>query len=245
MRSLTESLRALAALPSGELRQRAAVRALGALAAEDGARLIDLALRRLRRGKASEIGAASAVVQAILPEWGMTYEQRSELYATAASLGLLAATLFLSPPAHREAPPPRSGIEATLSLGHRKALARTAAAEAFAKLGAEKDATVARELLRNPRLTEREVLRLASLRPAQPAVLLAIAHSARFSTRPAVRTALARNPYSPTALAFQLLPHLHDTLLEEIGTDATLHPAVRQFASALVAAGRADSTNQE
>ena len=53
----------------------------------------------------------------------MTYEQRSELYTAARTLGLLAATLFLSPPAHREAPEPRAGIEATLSLGHRKALA--------------------------------------------------------------------------------------------------------------------------
>jgi hypothetical protein len=237
MKTGRDPLRALAALPSGSLRQRAATRTLTGLTVEEGARLIDLALRRLRRGTPSEVGAATALVQAILPEWGMSYEQRSELYTTARELGLLAAMLFLSPPAHREAPKPRAGIEATLSLGHRKALARIASAEAFAKLGAEKDARVARELLKNPRLTEREVLRLASLRPAQPEVLLAIAQNARFSTRLPVRTALARNPYSPTSLAFQLLPHLSDTLLREISEDATLHPQVRQFAAALLAAG--------
>jgi hypothetical protein len=232
-----DPLRALAALPNGSLRQRAAARILGGFPAEEGAKLIDLALRRLRHGAPSEVGAATALVQAILPENGMSYEERSELYTCARELGLLAATLFLSPPAHREAPAPRAGIEATLSLGHRKALARTASAEAFVKLGAEKDARVAQELLKNPRLTEREVLRLASLRPAQPEVLLAIAQNARFSTRLPVRTALARNPYSPTSLAFQLLPHLSDVLLREIGQDATLHPQVRQFAAALLAAG--------
>ena len=236
MKTARDPLLALAALADGQLRHRAAARILVDLPAEEAAELIEQSLRRLRRGTPTQVAAATAVVQAILPEWGMTYEQRSELYSAARALGLLAATLFLSPPAHREAPEPRAGIEATLSLGHRKTLARTASAEAFVKLGAEKDARVARELLVNPRLTEREVLRLASLRPAQPAVLLAIAQSARFATRLAVRTALARNPYSPTALAFQLLPHLPGTLLREIGQDATLHPQVRQFAAALVEA---------
>ena len=241
MKTARDPLRALAALSDGQLRHRAAARILVGLPAEEAAELVERALRGLRRGARSEVGAATALVEAVLPEWGMTYEQRSELYTAARTLGLLAATLFLSPPAHREAPEPRAGIEATLSLGHRKALARTASAEAFAKLGAEKDARVARELLVNPRLTEKEVLRLASLRPAQPAVLLAIAQSARFSTQLAVRTALARNPYSPTSLAFQLLPHLSETLLREIGQDATLHPQVRQFADALVEAGRSDA----
>jgi hypothetical protein len=124
-------------------------------------------------------------------------------------------------------------MEADLSLGHRRSLARTAPPERFPRLGAEKDARVARELLRNPRLTEAEVLRLASRRPALPEVLSAIAESARFGGRLSVRTAVARNPYTPTQLAVRLLPHLGRALLSEISADATLHPEVRAFARKL------------
>jgi hypothetical protein len=227
-------LRRLSALPEGSLRDRAAVRFLVALDPEQGADLIEHALQRLRRGQPAEVNAGSAVVQAVLPELGLPYDRRAELYVAAKAQGLVAASLFLSPPPKREAPKPLPGMESELSLGHRRTLARTAPPEKFARLGAEKDVRIARELLQNPKLTEREVVRIASGRPAQPEVLLAIGLSARFATRVTVRIALARNPYSPTRLALRFLPHLTDKLLQEISVDGTLHPEVRQFAAALL-----------
>ena len=227
-------LRRLAALPEGAPRELAAVRFLTALPAEEGAQLIEHALRRLRHGDAQEVAAGIALVQAVLPELGMPYERRTELYAAARGERLVAAALFLSPPPLRAAPRPTPGMETELSLGHRRALARTAPPERFARLGAEKDVRVARELLLNPRLTEREVVRLASRRPAQPDVLLAIGGSPRFASRQPVRTALVRNPYAPPRLALRFLPHLGDKLLREIAADGTLHAEVRQFARALL-----------
>ncbi len=68
------STREAARYASGPLREFS-----GRPVGRGGAKLIDLALRRLRRGALSEVGAATALVQVILPERGMSYEQRSEL----------------------------------------------------------------------------------------------------------------------------------------------------------------------
>jgi hypothetical protein len=121
-----------------------------------------------------------------------------------------------------------------MSLGHRRALARTLSPAIMDRLAADADAGVVRELLRNPRLTEREVLRLATRRPARQDVLEMIAAS-RFGKRPMVKTALARNPYSPPALALRLLAHLPGKALTEMATDGTLHPAIQRFAACLCA----------
>jgi len=94
-------------------------------------------------------------MQAVLPELGLSYEQRMEIYAAAKARASPPRPLFLSPPPHREAPQPTRGWKGELSLGHRRSLARTVAPERFGRLGAEKDVRVALELLRNPRLTEK------------------------------------------------------------------------------------------
>ncbi len=232
--TVSDLLRRLAVLPEGPPRDRAAVGFWGARPPHLGAQRVAHARAWLRGGRHAEGAAATALVQAVLPELGLPYDQRAALYVAARSLGLAAAALFLSPPPQKEAPPAPPGLEQELSLGHRRTLARTAPPERFARLGAEKDVRVARELLLNPRLTEREVVRIASRRPAQPEVLLAIGLSPRFSNRASVRSALARNPYAPPRLALRFLAHLGDQLLLEVATDGTLHPEVRQFARALL-----------
>jgi hypothetical protein len=225
--------RHLAALPEGEVRDLAAVRALDELPGAEGALLLETALDLARAGTPAESAAAWSVCRAVLPEAGLPYERRQEIYESAREGGLLAAALLLAPPPLREAPDPRAP-KGDLSLGHRRTLARTAASGRFDRLGAEEDARVAVELLKNPRLTEREVLRLASRRPAQVEVLTAIAHSPRWITRPAVKSALARNPYAPPGLVLRFLPHLPAPILTAIAGDATLHPELRRFARALL-----------
>ncbi|MHB8417466.1 MAG: hypothetical protein ACYDCL_05285 [Myxococcales bacterium] len=230
--------RKLAALPDGPIRERAAARALASMEPAFAARTLEAALRSARLGSADEAGVAWALCQAVQPEMGIPYEQLAEIYREARERDLLAAALLLAPLPHRVAPRgnPSSARAGELSLGHRRALARTISPTVLDRLAADADAGVVRELLRNPRLTEREVLRLATRRPARQDVLEVIATS-RFAQRTAVRTALARNPYCPPSLALKLLAHLPGRALGEMAADGTLHPEIQRLAACLHALG--------
>jgi hypothetical protein len=226
----------LLALPDGPIRDRAAAREIAQMEPAAAARALEAALRTARTGSAQAAGVAWAICQAIRPELGIPYEQLAEIYGEARRAGLLAAALLVTPLPTRVAPDgdPSSALAGEMSLGHRRALARTLSPAIMDRLAADADAGVVRELLRNPRLTEREVLRLATRRPARQDVLETIAAS-RFGQRPTVKTALARNPYSPPALALRLLAHLPGKALLEMSNDGTLHPEIQRFAACLCA----------
>lgn len=225
-------------LPDGRIRDRAAARALAAMEPVFAARTLEAALRSARLGSAAEASVAWALCQAVQPGMGIPYEQLAEIYREAREGKLLAAALLLAPLPHRVAPRgnPSDAQAGEMSLGHRRALARTISPAILDRLAADADAGVVRELLRNPRLTEREVLRLATRRPARQDVLEVIAAS-RFGQRVAVRTALARNPYCPPGLALRLLAHLPARALGEMAGDGTLHPEIQRLAASLHALG--------
>lgn len=228
--------RRLSALPDGPIRVRAAARALAQMEPAEAARTLETALRRARVGSPTEAGVAWAICQATGPGSEVSYEQRVEIYAEARRADLLATALLVSPLPLRVAPEgdPSSALAGELSLGHRRAMARTLSPAVMDRLAADADAGVVRELLRNPRLTEKEVMRLATRRPARQDVLETIAAS-RFGQRPTVKTALARNPYTPPALALRLLAHLPGKALVEISDDGTLHPQIQRLAACLCA----------
>jgi hypothetical protein len=94
------------------------------------------------------------------------------------------------------------------------------------KLLLDPDPIVLDHLLRNPRLTEEHVLRIAARRPISEPALRMLADSARFSVRPRVRAAIARNPYCPTDLALQLIGTLPLPVLREMRADAALDARV-------------------
>ncbi len=233
-----ELQRKLAALPDGRIRERAAARALSSMEPAFAARALEAALRSARLGSAAQAGVAWALCQAVKPDMGIPYDQLAEIYREAREGQLLAAALLLAPLPHRVAPEgnPSAARAGEMSLGHRRALARTISPAVLDRLAADADAGVVRELLRNPRLTEREVLRIATRRPARRDVLEVIATS-RFGQRTAVRTALARNPYCPPGLALRLLAHLPGRTLGEMAQDGTLHPEIQRLAACLYAIG--------
>ncbi len=120
---------------------------------------------------------------------------------------------------------------AELPLGVRRSLARGVDVAMLQKLLLDPDPIVLDHLLRNPRVTEAHVLRIAARRPISEAALRAISRSPRFGVRPRVRVALARNPYCPADLAVQWLGTLPTPDLREIARDGTLLPALREHAS--------------
>lgn len=225
--------RRLAALEEGPIRARAAARALAALG-PDRAGVVIGAL--VRGGAPGERVAAAAVGQALAdPDPELPYAFRADLYATAAARGLAEVTaLLLTPPPLRAFAEPLDKADARLShltLGHKKVFARTHRdPDLLARLAAEGEPVVVRELLRNAQLTEPFVIRIAARRPCRPATLRCILESRRWRTRPAVALAVARNPYAEPEVAVKLVPFLATVDLGEVARDGTVHPLVRGLA---------------
>jgi hypothetical protein len=83
---------------------------------------------------------------------------------------------------------------------------------------------VIRNLLNNPRVTEREVLRISSKRPCPSEILLEISQHPRWFQRYPVKLALVQNPYTPPSVAFQILPVLMQVHLQKISQMSNLPP---------------------
>jgi hypothetical protein len=88
-----------------------------------------------------------------------------------------------------------------LTLGERKSLARRPDRNTIDKLLQDPHPDVIRHLLKNPRLTEDDVIRLSARRPGRSDVLAEIARSPVWLHRSRVRLALMLNPDTPTELA--------------------------------------------
>ncbi len=122
-----------------------------------------------------------------------------------------------------------------MPLGYLKQQARlTKNPDELARLAVASNPTVVREVLKNPRLTEAVVVRIAARRPARPEPLTEIWLSARWSQRPAVRRALVLNPYLPPEVGAKIVPLLLHAELQEVAEDSGLHLALRQQAKALL-----------
>jgi hypothetical protein len=234
VRALT---RTLAAFEEGAARSGAAARALAAMPARTAVRV----MAALARSTGAEARVAmTAVGQALAgPDAALLYDHLAEVYAVAASQELLeVSSLLVSPPAQKAWVPPRDRGDsrlATLTLGHKKTLARNHRdPDLLARLAAEGEPSVVRELLRNPLLTEPFAVRIAARRPMRPQTLRLLAESRRWRTRPAVMLALVRNPYAEPAVALKLLAALPAGELAEVGRDASVHPLLRATASRLV-----------
>ena len=91
------------------------------------------------------------------------------------------------------------------------------------------DPVVIRNLLKNPRLLERDVLRIASAQPVAAEVLSEIFRSDHWCGRPSVQLALLQNP-TPPDLARSLLELLDSVGLKSLVDATQIHPALRRAA---------------
>lgn len=228
--------RRLAVLEEGRIRARAAARHLAALDPALGARVLGVIVR----GGGGPFRAAAAAVARALGEPGrdLPYAWLADAYAVAAGEGLDEVTaLLVSPPPRKAWTEPRDKADprtAHLTLGHKKALARANRdPDLLARLAAEGEPTIVRELLANPQLTEEFVVRIAARRPCRPSTLRCVWEARRWRSRTAVALAVARNPYAETGLVLGILPVLGAAELREIADDGALHPLVRAVADRL------------
>lgn len=229
-------LNGLAALPEEKMRIDLLGRRLGEVCPEDAARCID----EIYRGRANlKIRIARAALvdhDGLKKVLGTHYGLISE---AAVRLGLGKVARLFS-----DLKPVKTGLsgydkeEETamefVSLGRRRSLARSRIKETIDRLLSDPDPVVIANLLDNPRITEKEVLKIASKRPASPAILKLIISHKVWSKRYDVVKAVAMNPYSPPKVSIALLEFLMTQDLLVLSEDRNVHPALRLGAKELL-----------
>jgi hypothetical protein len=179
----------------------------------------------------------------------LAYQTRSALYGAAVERGLTTiARLFLSAsPAVvaqaqlKKALAPERRLEPKgrpLTLGERKALARTHRREDLLLLIRDPHPAVVAIFLDNPHVTEGDVVRVAAMRPAVPESLTKIAAHPRWCVRHAVKRALVMNPSTPLADAIRIATTLRPQELAELAADPQLPEPLRRHAADLHAASQ-------
>jgi hypothetical protein len=89
-------------------------------------------------------------------------------------------------------------------------------------------------LLKNPRITTEEVLRIARMTSISAAVADQIAKTTQWSGNQEIRSALVNNPRTPTPLALKLLPTLPEFEIRHIAKSTGVSQALKQAALRIV-----------
>lgn len=117
-----------------------------------------------------------------------------------------------------------------LPSGVRVSMARSGNRQQLARMLSDTNALVIRTLLKNPALTESDVLKLSSQRPAAADVQREVFHSRTWSTRYSVKKALIFNPYTPTDIGMKIVHMLMVQDLRRVADSQDLHPWLRDTA---------------
>jgi len=225
--------RRLASLPEASMRQAVL---LEHLEAETSAAAVPV-LEQIRvrgRTEGRPFDVSLMALTALLNEGRLPYPLLTALYEAAKATehdGL--CKLFLSAgdpvvPVGRQRDPERE-----LTLGHRKTLARCGDRDTLARLLHDPEAAIMSQLLLNPRLTERDVVRVAARRPIEADISRAVATSERWISRYKVKRALVLNPYTPPDLSLRLLGFLNRQDLREVQSNTSISQVVSEAARRL------------
>ena len=221
--------RRLAVLPELAMRAAALCELLLERSPDDAAWLLDALATAGRAGGAPYDLSLLAAIE-LAGSDRLPYEERRAIFEAAERHGLESCKELLFTGAitgtgdqsDAAAPRPLTPGTRPLTLGERKSLARSWKRDVLERLLADPHLDVVALLLRNPRLTETDVLRIATSRRASAAVLELVLGAKRWSCRPAVRRALLRNPALPEATGLRLVGMLNRSELRELGRDPAL-----------------------
>ncbi len=147
--------------------------------------------------------------------------------------GHSSAELFAQARPHWDSPDHMAVLRPKQPVGFRISLARQPFARVLDRLLFDPDPRVVRAILRNPRLIEAEVVKLAASRRAGPEVLEVIAQDHRWIARYPVKVALANNPTTPLRVVLGLLPYLLQQDLRALAAGSS-RAKVRDQASRLL-----------
>jgi hypothetical protein len=169
---------------------------------------------------------------------GLHYEVRQRVYSEARRIGRdeIAAMLLPENPSLN----PTVGQMATdneyasASVGERCAQARLKERAKLDRLVHDRDYRVIQVLLDNPIIVERDVVKIAAMRPTRAEVLMVIARHRRWASRYPVRKALALNPLTPLPVARRLVPTLMKQDLRAVVDTGAISAEVRALARGML-----------
>lgn len=163
------------------------------------------------------------------------YPKMSDVYLSSKEMGCERVTRLLSnPPPQKKRYSEYDFVEGQeldhITLGEKRSLAKGSQKNTLDRLIYDPDPHVIRNLLNNPRITERDVLKIASKRPVSEEILTEIFNNKKWSERYSIKRALVKNPYTATRLALGLVNFMFVQDLKEISRDGTLHQIIRRAA---------------
>jgi hypothetical protein len=233
-------LRATLSLGDEVLRAQYVATAARAWPLEDLARALDIVCQRAEQAEVGAREALVAVVDAFNYEGTVDVVHRLRELASAESL--LALERLIRGPGRGARGGGGSGttIEAhepkaaaiqnaqgrPLTLGERKSLARRPDRETMRRLLADPHPDVIRRCLRNPRMTEDDLIPLVARRPGRAQVLAEIARS-RWVHQSRVRLALVLNPTTPLEISVRIAGLLLKPELEMVARSPRVPGALR------------------
>jgi hypothetical protein len=244
-------IRRLRSVPELGMRRQLLLDRLHAMQPGDALSFFSEVVAGVTRRNAACLVALEAIHAAILQgqDQGPIYELLAEVYRLAReeeNEGVARLLMIAKPkrgPVTPEAVP--GDLEMSqLTLGVRKFLARGHDRTRLDRLLFDPDPCVVRNLLRNPRLTEQDVMRLAARRPTRTEIQKEI-HKSRWGTRYRIRLALVCNPYTQTDLSLKLVGFLLHKDLRMVGHDGNLHELVREEARRMMKKRRAGKPEEE
>ncbi len=226
----------VAAYPEPEMRRFILGAWLSRVPAATGAGWLREILRRGRQGGPPFDLAVAAFIALLSEPDPLGYDALVEIYREAREREIedLAALFLSSIDAERLRGAPgrimETGDGRQLTLGERKSLARRSTRQQIEHMMADPDPAVLRQLLLNPRLTEKDVVTIAARRPTTGERQKIVARSRRFAARYTVRRALVMNPHTPSDLAVRLAALLGGADLTLIAAEPSISPVVRESA---------------
>lgn len=131
------------------------------------------------------------------------------------------------------------------TLGERRSMSKATSKNVIDRLLSDPDPMVIGNILDNPRVTEKDILKVASKRPASPKILRLLATHKVWSKRYAVIKALVLNPYTQPRISVVLMESLMIKDIEDIVGDGNLHPEVISCAVEILDARRRKTVTTE
>lgn len=167
------------------------------------------------------------------------YPKMSEIYLSSKEMECERVTRILSnPPPKKKRYSEYDFVEGQeqdkITLGEKRGLAKGFKKDTLDRLLYDSDPHVIRNLLNNSRLTERDVLKVASKRPVSEEILTEIFNCKKWSERYNIKRALVKNPFTPTRLALGLVHFMFGQDLKEISRDGSLHQIIRGAAEEIL-----------
>ena len=121
-----------------------------------------------------------------------------------------------------------------ITLGEKRSFSKGWSRNKLDQLIYDEDPVVIKHLLENPRITERDVLKMSSRRPVKPEVLKVIYGSRKWLSRYVIKKALVLNPYTPTGIALGLVGFMRYKDLKMIANYKSLHEEIRLSAEEII-----------